>query len=105
MEHIFGILSLIFSLSAYYQLQRKKFLILNGLAILFIGLSFYIKGGMVGAYTEAVMLTIHIIAYITTLEFQRKISILAPLISFSIFFTLTNTQFQVIPFLARKLSH
>jgi len=73
-----GILTLFFSFSAYFQKDRIKFLILNASAIATIGISFYIKGGYVGAFAELLMFIIHITAIIFNDNVRKKLSLFVP---------------------------
>jgi len=70
------------SFLAYYQTDRRKFLVLNSLAIFAIGISFYLKGGMVGALVELGMLIIHISAFFISSEIEKRLKLLIPPLAF-----------------------
>jgi len=81
----FGLLSIIFSFLAYYQIERLRFLILNSLAIISIGISFYLTEGFLGFYAECIMLIVHIVAIFTNDIIKRKLLLFTPFIVFFLY--------------------
>jgi len=90
--NISGALSIIFALSAYAQKERVRFLIINMMAILAIGVNFYIHGGYVGAFAEAVMFFVHVTALMIGKNARKKMSLIAPPLVVSYYIYLHGTK-------------
>ena len=88
---LFQIFALAFSLFAFLQKERKKFLIINSFAIFFMSLSFYFNGGIAGAYIEFLMLFIHLTALFVSKEIELKLKFFAPPLSLLFAFYLTDS--------------
>jgi len=79
---ILQVLAFIFALSAYYTTDRKLFLKINATAIFFIGISFYIQGGMTGFYIELMMFSIHIASLFVSKTQEKYLKLIAPPVAF-----------------------
>jgi len=58
--------------------RQKVFLFFNTLAVFFIALSFYLTGGLVGFYSELLMLFINFSAFYIKEEIQKQLKKLFP---------------------------
>jgi hypothetical protein len=85
------IIAFLFTMFAYIQSNRTKFLIVNSFAILFVGLSFYFKEGYVGAYVELMMLLVHLVALLISENLSNKIKMFAPLLAFILVYTINDS--------------
>jgi len=80
---ILGIFTIIFSFAAYFQKDRINFLLLNASAIATIGISFYMKGGYIGAFSELLMFVVHITAILFNDGVRKKLSLFVPPLIFA----------------------
>lgn len=98
-EIFVGALSIVFTILAYMQTDRRRFIYINIAAVFFFGLSLVLKGGYIGGISTALAILLYSSALVLKQDAQKKIQLIMPILVFIFYFIIQDNPTSPLPIL------